>query len=79
VDSIVFGFDGLQSAGVDNAVNAVSTALDVLMDCVEISAGVDPSTAPIELQVIAEQCLFCDDDEFMNVADCQKSYKRELK
>jgi len=79
VDSIVFGFDGLQSAGVDNAVNAVTTALDVLMDCVEISAGVDPSTAPVELQFIAEQCLFCDDAEFLNVLDCHKCYKRELK
>ncbi len=78
MDSIVFCIDGLQSAGVDDVVYAVTTALDMLMGYVEISAGVDPSTAPIERQVIAEQCLFCDDDEFLNVAYCQKCYKREL-
>ncbi len=56
--------------------NAVTTALDVMMDCVEISAGVDPSTVPIELQVIAEQFLFCDHVEFLIVVDFQKCYKR---
>lgn len=53
MDPIVCGVDRLQNAGVVNVENEVTEAIDAVMDCVEVSAVVDPSTASVKHHVIA--------------------------
>jgi hypothetical protein len=79
MDPMVCGVDGLQSAGIVNAVHEVTTALDAVMDCVEVSAGVDPSTEPVEVKVNAGRCLFCCRIEIDCESHCCFFYKGELK
>jgi hypothetical protein len=79
MDSMVCGVDALQIAEIVNADEEVTAAFDAVMDCTEVSVCGDPSTESVEVKDNAGQCLFCDDVEFLHVADCQKCYKRKLK
>ncbi len=79
MDPIVCGVDRLQNAGVVNVENEVTAAIDAVMDCVEVSAVVDPSTASVEHRVNAGQCLFAVDAECVCCGGCLKCCKGELK
>ena len=59
MDPIVCGVVRLQNTGAVIAENEVTAALDAVMDREDVSAGVGPSTAPVELQVNTVQCLLC--------------------
>ena len=78
MESLVCGVDRLQNAGVVNVKNEVTAALDAVLNCGEVSAVVDQSTASVELQVNAGQCLFADDAEYVCGAFCLKCDKGEL-
>jgi hypothetical protein len=78
MDPIVCGVDRLQNAGVVNIENEVTAAIDAVMDCVEVSAVVDLSTASVEHQVNDGQCLFAGDAGYVCVDYCLKCCKGEL-
>lgn len=59
MDPTISGVDELQNTGAVIAENEVTAALDAVLDCINVSAGVDPSTALVELQVNIVQCLLC--------------------
>ena len=75
MDPIVCGVDRLQKAGAVIAENEVTAALDAVLDCVDVSAGVDPSTAPVAVQVNTMQCLFSTDVESTACGYCHKYRK----
>ena len=78
MESIVCGVDRLQNAGVVNVENEVNAALDAVLNCGQVSAVVDQSTASVELQVNTGQCLFADDAESVCGVCCLKGDKGEL-
>ena len=75
MDPTFCGVDVLQNAWIVSADDEVTVALDAVMDCVDVSAGVDPSTAPVAVRVNEVQCLFCTDEEFTECGDCHKYRK----
>jgi hypothetical protein len=79
MDPTVCGVDVLQNAWIVSADDEVTAALDAVMDCVDVSAGVDPSTAPVAVRVNEVQCLFCCRIEIDCESYCCFFYKGELK
>jgi hypothetical protein len=75
MDPTVCGVDVLQNAWIVSADDEVTAALDAVMDCVDVSAGVAPSTAPVAVGVNEVQCLFGTDVEFTDCGHCHKYRK----
>ena len=78
MDSTISGVEDLQNAGVVDGESEVTAALVAVLDCVDVSAGVDPSTSPVELQVNTVQCWLCCSVDFLCEGHCPFCCKGEL-
>ena len=78
MDSTISGVEDLQNAGVVDGESEVTAVLDAVMDREDVSVGVYPSTAPVELQVNTVQCWLCCSVGFLCEGHCPFCCKGEL-